>query len=228
MSHVRDFYNQIQFPGHYSQDSLKLQSEYVTNPYLKIIDRHLLNELSVLDVGCGTGLISNLFALRYPGSHFTGVDFANSVDYARDFSKLNIIKNTVFVKQNFLDFEATQQYNRVICQGVLHHIPEAELAINKLKNLVAPGGLLMLGLYHPWGKLLKKYTNINYRNTTLFQDQEQNPYETSYTVKQVQNLFNEFEFVDVYPKALNMFVALPSLFNYRNGGLVTYILEKKS
>jgi ubiquinone/menaquinone biosynthesis C-methylase UbiE len=226
MSAVQKFYNQIQFPGHYSLESIELQSQHLTNRYLKLIDRYLDNHQTVLDVGCGSGVITNVFAKRYPMSQFIGLDFADSIEYASKMSVGNT--NSTFVKQNFLEFDAGQQFDRVICQGVLHHIPNADLAVKKLKNLVAPGGKLLLGLYHPWGKICKKIINIDYKHQVLYQDQELNPYETSYTAQQVKQLFANFDFVDACPYALNMFIALPSLFNYRNGGLVTYVLEKKS
>jgi SAM-dependent methyltransferase len=114
----------------------------------------------------------------------------------------------------------------VICQGVLHHIPESAVAVKKLDQLVKPGGTLILGLYHPWGKIVKKFINIDYKNETLFQDQENNPYEDSYNFKQMSEKFSNFRFDTAYPYLLNKFIAIPSFFNYRNGGLVTYILKK--
>lgn len=225
MSEIKNFYDRIQFPGHYSQQSLELQSECLTNPYLKFIDQHMSNGLKVLDVGCGTGLIANLFARRYPGSHFTGVDFADSVDYAQQFAQLNPIKNTQFVKQNFLDFDSDCTYDLVICQGVLHHIPQASIAITKLKDLVAPGGKLILGIYHPWGKIIKQWFRINYKNHTLYLDQEHNPYETAWTKSQICSMSAPLTLMDHYPNWLGT-VSLPALLKSRSGGLVDYVFCK--
>jgi hypothetical protein len=54
---------------------------------------------------------------------------------------------------------------------------------------IRPGGKLILGVYHPWGKLVKKLFNINYKNNILYQDQECHPYETAFTISQVKKLF---------------------------------------
>ena len=39
--------------------------------------------------------------------------------------------------------------------------------IVKIKSMVKPGGHLILGLYHPWGKLAKKLFQIDYKNKIL-------------------------------------------------------------
>jgi 2-polyprenyl-3-methyl-5-hydroxy-6-metoxy-1,4-benzoquinol methylase len=223
---INHFYNQIQFPGHYAWEDLELQSQYLTNPYLKFIDRHLTGQQSVLDVGCGTGLISNLMSIRHPTSNFVGIDFADSIDYAVNFAVLNSIKNVQFCRNDFTQYPVTSQYDVVICQGVLHHIPESNTAIEKLKQLVKPGGTLILGVYHPWGKILKKFVAIDYNNQILFQDQECNPYERSYKIDQLLKNFSNFKFKTAYPCWFNKFISIPAFFNYRNGGLVTYVLEK--
>lgn len=226
MNDIKKFYSHLQFPGHYTQEQLNIHRNKFSNNYLKAIDNQLQHSgPDVLDVGCGTGLISNLFAQRYPNKNFIGVDFADSIDFAQTFSLQQKINNVKFIKLDFLEFEWHDQFDLVICQGVLHHIPNANEAIAQLKMFVRPGGRLILGLYHPWGKVLKKIININYKNHILYQDQELNPYETAYNYAQVCNLFNEFKLLSAYPSILSI-VSFPAFFNYRNGGLVIYTLEK--
>jgi len=94
-----------------------------------------------------------------------------------------------------------------------------------LKQLVKPGGKLILGLYHPAGKIVKKFFDIDYKSHVLFQDQEQNPFELSFTFDQVRQMTQEFVFEQAYPQLLNNFY-VPAFFNYKNGGLITYILKK--
>jgi 2-polyprenyl-3-methyl-5-hydroxy-6-metoxy-1,4-benzoquinol methylase len=226
-SEIKKFYDSIQFPGHYSLQGLDHHKTSLKNPYLKTIDQALANNISVLDIGCGTGLISNLFARKYPDSTFTGIDFADSVDYAAKFAQQNQISNVTYIKQDFLQHDFSNKFSTVICQGVLHHIPDSDRALTKIKNLVAPGGKLILGLYHPWGKIAKQFLNINYNSKILYMDQEKNPFETTYSFSRVVDMCKEFNFVCAYPSLLNTFVSIPALFNYCNGGLVTYTLEKK-
>lgn len=190
-----------------------------------MIESQLNYDQTVLDAGCGTGLITNLFAVRHPKSQFVGVDFANSIDYAQSFSKQHSIKNVEFVKQDLSELDLTASFDVVICQGVLHHIPDYHKVLDILKNLTKPGGTLVLGLYHPAGKIVKKFLNIDYKSDTLFKDQEMHPFEINFTLKQVQNLIQDFKFEQAYPHILNNFW-IPAFLNYKNGGLVTYILKK--
>lgn len=219
MINVRQFYNHLQFPGHYCLQDLQT----INNAYLLTIDKALSDKITVLDVGCGTGLISNLFALHYPQSQFTAIDFADSIDYARRFAKENNITNVKFIKQDFIKADLTQKYDVVICQGVLHHIPEYKLAAAKLAALT--GHKLVVGVYHPWGQWLKKFFRIDYKNHMLYQDQELNPLSLSFSARQVIEMFDKFELEYSYPSSLNIVSHIESLLNYKNGGLTTYVFN---
>lgn len=222
---VRSFYDQLQFPGYYTYGLLSEYDADIQNPYLRAIDRQLGDDLCILDAGCGTGLTTNLFAMRHPTSRFTGIDFANSIDFAKSFAKANKITNVRYIKQDLINVEFDQLYDVVICQGVLHHIPEYKIVIQKLMSAVAPGGKLILGLYHPAGKILKHWVNLDYESPILETDQEINPFELAFTAKQVKNLVPGFQLLTATPRLLNN-VTIPALFNSKNGGLVTYTFRK--
>jgi 2-polyprenyl-3-methyl-5-hydroxy-6-metoxy-1,4-benzoquinol methylase len=130
---IKQFYSNLRFPGAYRIDDIKFyDQEGIHNVYLKQIDNFLMDGQEVLDVGCGTGMVSNLFAYRYR-SNFTGVDFSDSIDYASEFAVRNNICNVNWVKQDFLQYEITQQFDTIICCGVLHHIPDYQQALDKMK-----------------------------------------------------------------------------------------------
>lgn len=224
-SDIQNFYSKIQFPGHYTTQGLQYHTPVIRNKYLAEIDTALGDNLDILDVGCGTGLITNLFAQRYPSSRFTAIDFSDSVDYGQQFATDNNITNTSFKKVDFMKFESDQQYDVVISQGVLHHIPNYDLAFSKIMSLVKPNGYLVVGLYHPWGKLAKKIMSVNYQNDILYLDQEENPFETSFSVSQVKSIFSGYKLVSAYPSAINIVTAIHALFNYKNGGLATYVFQ---
>jgi cyclopropane fatty-acyl-phospholipid synthase-like methyltransferase len=223
--HIKQFYNQNQFPGHYTKVSLSYHEDQIKNAYLSLIDQQLTVGSHILDLGCRTGLISNLFAGKYPDCQFTGIDFSDAVDYADNYAKLHGITNVTYKKQDVLQFDTGTQFDIVICQGVLHHIPMYADAIEKIKLLVKPGGTLIVGLYHPNGKLLKKIVNIDYKNKQLEIDQELVPYETSFLCSRVKSMFRPFVLVDSYPK-IGFLTAIKAIFNYRNGGLITYVFKK--
>lgn len=227
MASVKQFYDQLQFPGHYTASQLSYHRNEILNPYLAQIDRCIQAGDRVLDVGCGTGLISNLFADRHANCSFTAIDFANSIDYARRFARDHGIKNVKYIKQDFMEFKTPRKFDLIICQGVLHHMPNYRWAAAKLDQLLHKNGRLVLAVYHPWGKILKKFLNIDYKNHMLYQDQELVPYETAFNPAQVRALFPQFQLRDSYPghgRELN--ICVHALLNSRNGGLTTYILEK--
>ena len=221
---IKNFYSDLHFPGRYDSDDLEFyKREGVDiNIYLKEINNVVTNNIEVLDIGCGTGLISNTFANLYPKSKFTGVDFSNSMDYARTMSKENNIKNIKWIKEDFLKVKLGKKYDVVICCGVLHHIPQYQEALDKLKSLIKPGGTLLIAVYNPMGKILKHIKKINYNSSTLFEDQENNPFELSFTKQTVLNMCSDLKFQSVQPSWGNYLVNFLSMFNSSNGGLAIY------
>jgi 2-polyprenyl-3-methyl-5-hydroxy-6-metoxy-1,4-benzoquinol methylase len=224
---IKSFYSQINFPGKYTGEDLKFYEEQgINNVYLREIDRFLVDGMSVLDVGCGTGLVSNLFALHRPNCKITAVDFSDSIDYAQEFAKENNIDNVNWIKKDFLQFKTNKQYDMIICCGVLNHIPEHQRALAKMKELPKPGGKLMLAVYNTYGKILKRVCNIKYHNDVLYKDQELNPFELSFTHQQVLKMCNDLQFELVTPSINNYLVNFSALFNSVNGGLALYVFTK--
>jgi 2-polyprenyl-3-methyl-5-hydroxy-6-metoxy-1,4-benzoquinol methylase len=224
---IKKFYSDLRFPGPYSISDIQFyELEGIYNLYLREIDKNLSDNLSVLDIGCGTGLVSNLFASRYPESQFTAIDFSDSIDYACNFANNHNIKNIKWIKEDFLKYNTDKKFDVIICCGVLHHIPEYQLALEKIKKLLKPNGKLLLALYNPYGKILKKFFRIRYHSKILYEDQENNPYELSFTCNEVKTMCRDLQFISVEPSWNNKFVDAHALFNNQNGGLAIYVFEK--
>jgi len=181
--------------------------------------------LHILDVGCGTGVVTNLFALKYK-SNFVGIDFSDAAVYANDFAKRNNITNAKFIKTDLFDYTPKQGYDIIICQSVLTHIPDHLDAIEKLKALLSPNGVIIVSIYNPWGKIVKKFLNINYKNDRLKLDQESNPYEVTFSHIQMLDMWNGYKLLQVYPSIKSKFVKLLNLFNFKNGGLTSYVFKQ--
>ena len=151
---------------------------------------------------------------------------SDSIDYAKDFATKNKIKNVRWVKKDFLKFESEKKYDVIICCGVLHHIPEYEQALVKMKSLLKPGGKLVLAVYNKYGKILKKLSTVKYHSPILYEDQENNPFELSFDHKSVLNMCDDLAFNLVEPSWHNKFVNPLALFNSENGGLALYVFTK--
>lgn len=223
---VKNFYSRLQFPGQYSLDDIQYHSPVPTNPFLKLFDCNIPDRARVLDIGCGSGYISNLMATNKKSCNFTCVDFSDAIGYAIKFANQMQLTNVVYEQSDFLTYTSLQQYDVIVCQGVLHHIPKFEQAIAKIKSLCTDNGTIILGLYHPAGKILKKFLTLNYTTDVLKQDQEDVPFEITFTERSITKYFDEYQLVDQYPKNPVLdFVCRPLQFS-KNGGLVTYILKK--
>jgi 2-polyprenyl-3-methyl-5-hydroxy-6-metoxy-1,4-benzoquinol methylase len=225
---IKEFYSKLQFPGHYKIEDLKFyDTEGVCNKYMKQMDNLIKPDDRILDIGCGTGFVSNFFAMRYPTCQITSVDFSDSIDYAEQFAKDNKIHNVHWIKEDFAKYKAYGKYDIIICCGVLHHMPTYNTAISKIKTLLEYNGKLALAVYNPYGKFLKRFIKLKYHNDILYQDQENNPYEVSFTQHYVRKILCwNLKLISVTPSFYNRFIDFLAMFNSRNGGLVLYIFEK--
>lgn len=202
--------------------------EPIQNKYLRYIEQQVTSykPKKVLDLGCGTGLVTNLLGIRNKSVEFTGIDFSyNSINFAKNFAEIHHLTNVNFQYENILTYSNQERYDIILCQGVLHHIKDIQQAKENIDLLLNDDGWIILGLYHPAGKVMKKIVTINYKSRLLYHDQENNPYETNWTSKKVEREFSKFEIIKKYPKTL---IGLRSLINSRNGGLCMYTLRKKN
>ena len=214
---IKEFYDKHNFPGHYTCDDV---SSYLgQNKFIQQMDKYIPNSKRVLDAGCGTGFISNYFAFKYPKSHFYGVDFSNAIEHARYISSELSLSNIVHFKGDICEFGLQDSFDTIICQGVLHHIPNYLQAVKNLKNLLSLNGHLLVGVYHPFSKKAQKLLPLKYESDILRIDQLKNPFELSFTKSQVCELFHEFTLIEYDPF---------SLFNFKNGGLTIYVFRKEN
>lgn len=132
---------------------------------------------TVLDAGCGSGLVARGVAQQFPHTMVDGVDASKErVAFAKKAAKDT--KNAVFFKGD-LTSPLAKRYERIFCRYVLEHIP-AKQQLKAVKNLASAlnsGGKLRLidvdGLLvnlnptTPFlAKCLKKFTGL--QNIDLF------------------------------------------------------------
>jgi 2-polyprenyl-3-methyl-5-hydroxy-6-metoxy-1,4-benzoquinol methylase len=94
---------------------------------------------TVLDVGCGTGLMCKL-AVEAGAKHVTGIDFSPTAIAAakaiRKHSNLEFKTAHLFAQKG--------HYDIVMALGTLEHIDEPLKALRRMKNLLAPGGTIVI------------------------------------------------------------------------------------
>jgi 2-polyprenyl-3-methyl-5-hydroxy-6-metoxy-1,4-benzoquinol methylase len=91
----------------------------------------------VIDIGCGLGEVLSVF--KENGWDCTGVDFNEFViDYAKKNFRLKIIKQDIF------DMTVQSQYDLVMLWGVIEHVYEPGLLLQKCNSLLSKDGLLLI------------------------------------------------------------------------------------
>jgi 2-polyprenyl-3-methyl-5-hydroxy-6-metoxy-1,4-benzoquinol methylase len=94
----------------------------------------------ILEIGCGTGFTARYIQNTY--TSYTGIDYSKKlIELAKENNQL---KNTTFICKNIKEFNSSRKFDTIIMIGVLHHITEKEITLNKLKTLLNPDGKIII------------------------------------------------------------------------------------
>lgn len=112
----------------------------------------LARQTRVLDVGCGPGWLANGIAYHY-GSAVTAIDF-NEVAIARAGAVAQRLGLAVtYEVADLFRYRPAHPFDVVTSIGVLHHTRDCMAGLRHLcRSCVAPGGHLLVGLYHRDGR----------------------------------------------------------------------------
>jgi len=105
--------------------------------------------LRVLIAGCGTGRHALNVARYFRDVEVLAVDIShNSLSYAKGMAERYLLDNVEFLQADILQLEALdREFDIIECSGVLHHMDNPLQGAQCLKNILAPKGLLKVGLY---------------------------------------------------------------------------------
>ncbi|MDR2166140.1 MAG: bifunctional 2-polyprenyl-6-hydroxyphenol methylase/3-demethylubiquinol 3-O-methyltransferase UbiG [Zoogloeaceae bacterium] len=101
-----------------------------------------LTEKSVLDVGCGGGLLAEGLARR--GARVTGIDLSEK---ALGVARLHLLESGLTVDYQQVAAETLAQdcsrgFDAVACLEILEHVPDPASTIRACGQLVKPGGIV--------------------------------------------------------------------------------------
>jgi SAM-dependent methyltransferase len=108
---------------------------------------------SVLVAGCGTAQAVR-HALGRPAARVVGIDVsAESLEHTRALAARHAVTN---LELHQIPIEAVdslgEQFDHVVCTGVLHHLADPALGLRTLRAVLAPGGAVTLMVYARYGR----------------------------------------------------------------------------
>ena len=105
------------------------------------------DDKDILDAGCNANCLLEQIAKDYDPKSLTGYDYsAETLEVAKSISPAS--QYEVF---DLVHDQPKNQFDIIFCTQVIEHIPDAELAIEKLVELANPGGHILITV--PNGRL---------------------------------------------------------------------------
>ncbi|MCC8417611.1 MAG: bifunctional 2-polyprenyl-6-hydroxyphenol methylase/3-demethylubiquinol 3-O-methyltransferase UbiG [Rickettsia endosymbiont of Bryobia graminum] len=107
------------------------------------------NNLEILDVGCGGGLVTSGLSQHTQNLNnftITGIDaIQNNIDIATEYAKQqNLIINYYKSTTEELIESSNKKYDVVLCLEVIEHVDNIEYFIENLSNLVKSNGIIII------------------------------------------------------------------------------------
>ena len=153
---VNAFYEVRPFPGYApGDDAPTLLDRCRASPFLAALDRAVDPSARVLEVGCGTGQLSNFLALAGPRRRVVGLDYTRaSLEAAEGFRRRAGARNLLLLRADLFRMPVPHgAFDVVVSRGVVHHTPDPDGAVREVCARVAPGGHLVLGFYERVARL---------------------------------------------------------------------------
>jgi 2-polyprenyl-3-methyl-5-hydroxy-6-metoxy-1,4-benzoquinol methylase len=146
----------------------------------------------VLEIGCGTGNFTEMFAAT--GARILGVDI--SPDLLQKARQRNLPSDRVsFCQKRFEDCDADGPFDAIIGSSVLHHL-DIDLAIPRIKSLLKGGGTVSFAepnMLNPQVFLERKFHHLRMFSYT-------SPDETAFVRWRLENQLRQAGFEDILIK----------------------------
>ena len=221
---VKSFYEESPFPDY---DGFENAGDLIQRaqkaPFTRLLNKQIPFNVRVLEVGCGTGQLSNFLGIAR--RTVFGADMCvNSLKLAADFKRKNGLNNVGFYQMNlFNPVFKEESFHLVVSNGVLHATSNPFAAFQSIARLVKTGGYIIIGLYNTYGRIgtdirrvifnvsvgrfqsldphLRKSMGAR-KKRSWFMDQYKHPHESKHTIGEVLDWFDKtgFMFINGIPK----------------------------
>src|SRR5262245_22073676 len=167
---VRSFYERMPYPAPLT--SLDEHRDLYKNPDRRRVHHFLMwpteplrGNQAILVAGCGTSQAAR-YALREPAARVTAIDISDtSLRYTRELQEKYCLEN---LELHQLSIEKVQElgrtFDQVVCTGVLHHLPDPDVGLRALRDVLRPGGAMHLMVYALYGRtgiyMMQEYCRV--------------------------------------------------------------------
>ncbi|MDH3675399.1 MAG: class I SAM-dependent methyltransferase [Anaerolineae bacterium] len=156
---VRRFYDRHPYPPPVTD--LDRYRQLWLDPNRRRADYHLLwpaapyrEDMEILIAGCGTSQAAR-YALRQPEARpVVGIDISvTSIEHTRALKgKYNLTNLELQQLPVERAGELDRSFDKIVCTGVLHHLPDPEAGLRALRSVLKPEGAMHLMVYAPYGR----------------------------------------------------------------------------
>ena len=163
---MKAFYEANPFPNYDDFDSAaSLIDKARAGLFAQLLDDQIPFGARVIECGCGTGQLTNFLSIA--NRIVVGADLClNSLKMATSFKGQNELDRAHFLQMNlFRPCFKPASFDLVISNGVLHHTSDPLLGFKSIARLVKPGGYILVGLYHRYGRLATDIRRALFRAT---------------------------------------------------------------
>lgn len=156
---VKQQYEQNPYPRWISFDQLVLRKDYFSAVEAELQSQGIApprfkhpttkSPTHILVAGCGTGQHAISIANRYQHAVVTAVDISmSSLAYAKYMAQRYNVRNIEFLQCDILSIsELGKSFDVIESVGTLHHMDSPDAGLRALTQILAPGGILRIGLY---------------------------------------------------------------------------------
>ncbi|HEY6325671.1 MAG TPA: class I SAM-dependent methyltransferase, partial [Candidatus Cybelea sp.] len=111
------------------------------------------DDRSILVAGCGTTQAAR-YAVRWPRARVVGIDVsASSLAFTEELKRKHELDNLELHRLPVERAgELAETFDYVVCTGVLHHLDVPDLGLRALRDVLAPGGAMLVMVYAPFGR----------------------------------------------------------------------------
>jgi SAM-dependent methyltransferase len=155
---VHTFYDRRPYPSPLT--SLDEHRDLYRNPDRRRALFHLLwpaepmrGGQEILVAGCGTSQAAR-YALREPDARITAIDVSEtSLRHTRDLQRKYDLQNLDLHQLPIENVQALgRTFDHIVCTGVLHHLPDPDLGLRALREVLRPQGAMHVMVYAAYGR----------------------------------------------------------------------------